>query len=162
VNSCSLLFAALAALLFSGCGRNNSSAPAEASSTPAGPRIIEISAADNMKYSLTAIEAKPGEDIKVVLNNVGTAPKEVMAHDWILLKAGSDPAAFAAAAIQAKDTDYIPPSLQGEIVAQIPLLGPHKSGDVTFTVPATPGEYPYLCTFPAHFQVGMHGVLVVK
>ncbi|MCC6414926.1 MAG: azurin, partial [Opitutaceae bacterium] len=24
------------------------------------------------------------------------------------------------------------------------------------------GEYPFLCSFPAHYQVGMHGKIIVK
>ena len=151
---------ALTVLSLLGWGAKHSSASSE---TGVGrPRLVEISANDAMKYSRATIEAKPGEQLTVVLTNAGAMPKAVMGHNWILLKAGSDPAAFAAAAVQAKDTDYVPPSLKGQILAQIPLLGPRKSDEVTFTVPATPGNYPYLCTFPAHFQVGMRGLLVVK
>jgi len=29
-------------------------------------------------------------------------------------------------------------------------------------VPAAPGSYPYVCTFPGHFVAGMKGNLVVK
>jgi azurin len=115
-----------------------------------------------MKYSITAIDAKPGEDIKVVLTNIGTQPKEVMGHNWVLLTAGSDVAAFDAAALNSKDTGYIPAALSGEILAHIDLLGPRKSGEVEFKAPMTPGEYPFLCTFPAHYQAGMRGVLTVK
>jgi azurin len=115
-----------------------------------------------MKYNTTAIEAKPGEDIKVVLTNIGTQPVQVMGHNWVLLKAGSDAAAFDAAAVNAKDTGYIPPALKDQVIAHIDLLGPRKSGEVEFTAPTVPGEYPYLCTFPAHYQVGMKGVLTVK
>jgi len=159
---CSII-AASAALLLTGCGQNNSSgADAAAPGTPASPRIVEITANDTMKYNVTTIEAKAGEELTVVLTNEGTVAKEIMGHDWILLKAGSDVAAFDAAASQAKATDYVPAALKGEIIAQIGLLGPRKSDQVEFTVPSTPGEYPYLCTFPAHFQAGMHGVLVVK
>jgi len=157
-----LLTPILAALLLAGCGQNNSPASSGASATPGGPRIVEITAGDTMKYSLTTIEASPGERLDVVLTNIGTIPKEVMGHDWVLLQAGSDATAFANAAATAKDTDYIPPSLKGQIIAQIGLLGPRKSDDVTFTAPTAPGEYPFLCTFPAHFLAGMHGVLVVK
>ena len=145
MKTCCLFVTALAALLVSGCGQKNSPASTDAGApAPAsGPRVVEITANDTMKYSLAEIDAKPGEQLDVVLTNIGTV-------------------AFAAAAAQAKATDYVPASLKGEIIAQIPLLGPRKSGDVTFNVPTAPGEYPFLCTFPAHFQTGMHGVLVVK
>jgi azurin len=148
-------------LLVSGCGQKEASGTA-ASASSAGPRVIEISAGDTMKFSVTAIEAKPGEELKVVLTNNGTLPKEVMGHNWILLKAGSDAAAFDAAASTAKDTGYIPSSLKDEIIAHIDQLGPHQSGEVEFSAPSAPGEYPFLCSFPAHYQVGMHGILTVK
>ena len=34
--------------------------------------------------------------------------------------------------------------------------------EITFTVPSEPGEYPYVCSFPAHYVAGMRGVLVVQ
>jgi azurin len=151
--------AALAALLLTGCGQQN---PAPAAAAPAGPRVVEITAGDTMKYNLTAISAAPGESLKVTLTNLGTLPKETMAHNWVLLKAGSDAAAYSNAAVSAKATNYLPPSLQDEVLAHIDLVGPRQQGEVEFTAPTVPGDYPFLCTFPAHFQVGMKGVLTVK
>jgi azurin len=161
MNTRLIFFTALAALVTSGCGQKDTTASA-AAATPAGPREIEITAGDTMKYSITAIEAKPGEDIKVVLTNIGTQPREVMGHNWVLLRAGSDVAAFDTAALNSKDTGYIPAALSDEIIAHIDLLGPRKSGEVEFKAPMTPGDYPFLCTFPAHYQAGMRGVLTVK
>lgn len=158
-----LLATALIALVTSGCGQKDTSATAAApAAAPSGPRTVEITAGDNMKYSLTTIEAKTGEQLTVVLTNIGTMPKEVMGHNWILLKTGADVAAYDQAAALAKATDYFPAELAGSVLAHIPLLGPRKSGEVTFNAPTTPGEYPFLCSFPAHFQVGMKGVLIVK
>ena len=155
------LITALVALFTSGCGQKDASTAA-APAASAGPRTIEITAGDTMKYSVTAIQAAPGEDIKVVLTNEGSQPAEVMGHNWVLLKAGTDVAAFDAAALASKDTNYIPAALAGQVLAKIDLLGPRKSGEVEFKAPTTPGDYNYLCTFPAHFQVGMHGTLTVK
>ena len=155
------LFAvALAALMTAGCSQkeNTSSSSAAAS----GPREIDLTANDTMKYNITNIEAKPGEDLKVVLTNIGTQPEQVMGHDWVLLKSGSDVAAYDAAALNAKDTGYIPASLSDEVIAKIDILGPRKSGEADFKAPTTPGDYPFLCTFPAHYQAGMKGTLTVK
>ena len=49
-----------------------------------------------------SFEAKPGEEITVILTNTGSQPKEVMGHNWILLKAGTDAGAFSTAAVAAK------------------------------------------------------------
>jgi azurin len=166
------LFLALvfAAFVVSGCGQKDSAPVAAAA--PVGPHAVELTANDTMQYSMGSehtgpgspglkIEAKAGEQLKVTLTNNGTLPKEAMGHNWVLLKAGTDVAAFDAAAAGAKDTDYIPAALKDQVLASIPTLGPRKSGEVVFTVPA-PGEYSFLCTFPAHYAIGMKGTLVVK
>lgn len=169
-----LLVSTLAALFVSGCGQKDpnatsasgsSAAPASAS-TPvpakaAGPRVIEITANDAMKFNLATIEATAGEQLKIVLTNVGNMPKEAMGHNLVLLKAGTDAAAYAAAAMGAKDTDYLPPALKDQVIGATKLLGPRKSDEFTFTVPAA-GQYTFLCSFPAHFVVGMKGTLIVK
>ena len=141
----------------------SSTAPAASTArAPAGaPRVVEITANDQMKFSVTTIEAKAGEQLKVVLTNTGTLPKEAMGHNWVLLQAGSDAMAFSTAAVTAKDKDYIPDSMKDKVIAHTALLGPRKSDEVTFTVPPA-GEYPFLCSFPAHFAVGMKGTLISK
>jgi azurin len=126
----------------------------------AAPRVIEITANDQMKYSLATIEAKAGEELKIVLKNLGTLPKEAMGHNWVLLKAGVDVTAFATAAMTAKDTDYIPPAKKDEVVASIPVQGPKQTGEVVFKAPAA-GEYTFICSFPGHYML-MKGVLKVN
>lgn len=164
----SLFVMILAAFVAAGCGNKEAAAPSGSASASAdaaktaGPRVIEITAGDNMKFSLNSIEAKPGEELKVVLTNIGTQPKEVMGHNWVLLKAGTDAAAFDAAAATSKATDYIPDAMKDSIIVHTQLLGPRKSDEVTFKAPETAGDYPFLCTFPAHYQVGMKGTLTVK
>jgi azurin len=159
-----LIASAALALLLAGCGQqaNAPAAPAAAPAAAPGPRVVALTADDTMKYSVTAIPAAPGEDLQVALTNLGSLPKESMAHNWVLLKAGADAGAFSIAAISAKDTGYLPPALQDEVLAQIPMQGPHQTGEVEFKAPVTAGDYVYLCTFPAHYQVGMKGVLTVK
>lgn len=114
-----------------------------------------------MKFSLTTIEAKAGETIKIVLVNNGTLPKEAMGHNLVVLKPGTDGAAFSAAAMTAKATDYIPDSLKAQVVAHTALLGPKKSDEIVLK-DLKAGEYPFVCSFPAHFAVGMKGMLIVK
>ena len=117
---------------------------------------------EKMTYSLSTITAKPGEKLKVVLYSMAKTPKIVMAHNWVLLKAGSNPKAFADTAANARDTDFIPPSLKTQIIASIGLVGPGETLEMTFTAPKVPGTYPYLCTFAGHFAAGMSGNLIVK
>jgi azurin len=169
-----ILFASLVALLLAGCGQKESVAASSPAAAPkaekaapaapapsAGPRVVEITGNDQMKFSLATIEAKAGEEIKLVLTNAGTLPKEAMGHNWVLLQANVDAMAFAMAAASARDTDYIPAGMKDKVIAHTAILGPRKSDEVTFKAPAA-GEYVYLCSFPGHFAVGMKGKLIVK
>lgn len=130
----------------------------------AAPRVVKIKSGEGnqMKFSVTSITAAPGESIKVVLTNACTLPKNVMGHNWVLLAKGTDPVAFANAGSPEPENGYIPAKMKAKVMATIGLLGPGESGEVAFTAPSEPGEYPFLCCFPAHCQIGMKGVLVVK
>jgi azurin len=125
-------------------------------------RTIEIKGTDNMKFSVTNIDAKPGEKIRVVLTTVGTMPKMVMAHNFILLKKGTDEQAFANASALARDTAFIAPAQKVHVLANTTLVGAGEKAEVTFTAPKVAGKYPYLCSFPGHFAAGMKGTLTVK
>jgi azurin len=164
-----LLFPVLAcALALTGCGKKDEAAPAAtAAATPAAPAapavaVIEITANDSMKFSVTQFEVKAGQEVKIILTNMGTMPKVAMGHNLVLLKKGADSKAYADAAVMAGATDYVPASLADQVVAHTKLLGPKQSDEITFKAPTEPGEYPFLCTFPAHFLSGMKGVMVVK
>jgi azurin len=154
-------------LFAGGCGKSERSddgnqPPADSTGVPASSRTVEITANDTMKYSLTEIRAKPGESLTVMLTNVGTMPKLSMGHNWILLKSAAPVDALIAEAPQAATTDYIPPSRSGDIIAHTRLLGPQEKDSVTFKVPNKRGRYPFLCSFPGHYQVGMKGDLIVE
>lgn len=133
-----------------------------AAAPAAGVRTITVEANDAMKFSVTKIEAAPGEQLKIILKNAGSLPKEAMGHNLVVLKAGTDANAFCAAAVAAKATEYIPAAQADKVVAHTKLLGPKQSDEITFKVPSEPGDYPYVCSFPAHAMAGMKGVLVVK
>lgn len=148
----------LAAAVFSG------GASLHAADSAAAPRVIKIQAGvgNAMKFDLASIPVAPGETIKIVMTNATTLPKEVMGHNWVLLAAGTDVNAFAAAAAPEAANGYIPAKMKDKVLAAVKLLGPNETGEVTFTAPTAPGSYPFLCSFPAHCQIGMKGVLVVK
>ena len=123
---------------------------------------VTISAFDTMKYSLSKIEAKPGQKVTVELKNEGTLPKATMGHNWILLKEGTDLTAFATEAMTAATTEYVPASFKDRILASTKLLGPKESDTALFYAPSKAGRYPFLCAFPGHLQVGMKGELIVE
>lgn len=138
-------------------------APLDARQTP---RTITLTVTDpvgeKMSYSLKQIVAKPGERLKIRIVSMAQTPKIVMAHNFVLLKAGTNVKAFTDAAANARATDYIPPALKSAIIAQTAMVGPGEAMDVTFTAPAKPGKYVFLCSFAGHWAAGMTGDFIVK
>jgi azurin len=124
------------------------------------PRIIEITAGDDMKYSVATIKAKPGESLRIRLKAVGAMPKVAMAHNVVVLKTGTDQQAFATAAANARATNFVPPALKAQVIAASGLAGNGETVDLDFVAPKVAGSYPYICTFPGHFLT-MKGTLVV-
>lgn len=126
------------------------------------PRVIEIVATDQMTWNVSKITAKPGEAIRIKLVSKGVIPKVAMAHNFVLLKSNANVQKFVDAGAMARATDFIAPAMKAQVVAATKLAGPGETVWVDFKAPATPGAYPYLCTFSGHYQAGMKGILTVK
>jgi len=156
-----LLATTLIALAVAGCSKKEEAVAPVTAAVPAGPRAIQISANDQMKFNVTSISLAVGEEVRLVFTNTGTMPKQAMGHNLVVLKAGSDVDAFAKAAGPATTTEYIPTALADEVVAHTKLLGPKESDTIVVKFTEA-GEYPFLCSFPAHAQLGMKGVISVR
>ena len=150
-----------AALLLAPAARTGVAAQADKPAA-GSPRVVELTGGDDMKYSVTTINAKPGETLRIKLTNKGTLPKIAMAHNFVLLKLGAKQIDFANAAALARATDFIPPDMKDQVLAASTLTGPGETAEVTVKVPSAAGSYPFLCSFPGHFAAGMRGNIVVK
>ena len=143
----------------------SSSKPPSTAAQPAAKgavRTVDLVGTDQMKYDVTQITAKRGEQLRVRLAVKGTMPKIAMAHNFVLLTLKANPIKFVTAGAQARETDFIAPETKDQVLAKTALAGAGETVEVTFTVPNVAGKYPFLCTFPGHFQAGMRGDLVVK
>lgn len=113
---------------------------------------------DLMQYDKALLTAKAGTTLKLVLQN-----PDFMQHNFVLIQAGATEKVGAAADELAKHGDgakvsYVP--ALPEVLAATPLINPGASYTLTIRVPAAPGDYPYLCTFPGHWRI-MKGILRV-
>jgi azurin len=152
------LLACLSTLIFAGAF----STVAYAGPPAAVVRTIDITVNDQMKYDVPTITAKRGETLRIRLRATGSMPKNIMAHNFVVLKKIADVNAFVTKANVARDTGYMPPDLKTQVIAASGLIGNGETVEVAFKAPAAAGSYPYLCTFPGHYAAGMKGTLIVK
>jgi len=122
---------------------------------------VAITGNDQMKYDVTSIEVTAGQKVAITISNGGQIPKTAMAHNFVLLKPGTDVTAFATAGMSQPASEYIAPDQADKVIAKTKSVGPGESDTITFTAPAA-GTYDYICTFPGHVMAGMRGVLTVK
>jgi azurin len=148
--------------MLSGCAVVALALGAVSSVQAQAPRVITIVGTDAMKFSVTAITAKPGEKLTVKVTGQGAIPKVAMAHNFVLLAAKVDANAFSTAAAMARATDFIPADKKAQVLAATKLAGAGETVEVTFDAPKAPGVYEFICTFPGHFAAGMKGTLTVK
>lgn len=121
-----------------------------------GPKTIIIKAALNLQYDVVRFKVKPGEKVRITLDNVSD-----MSHNLLIVRPDTRLKVVNAAmelAEKGPQMDYIPRI--SSVLWAIPLISPGQKRSVIFTAPAKPGIYPYVCTFPGHGFV-MYGAMYV-
>lgn len=126
------------------------------------PFSITITGNDQMQFDPTEFTVDAQQPVTIVFRNIGNLPKEAMGHNLVVLVEGIDPVEFAISGAGHANNEYIDPEREDEMIAYTPILGPGEEFEVTFTAPAEPGEYEFVCTFPGHAQAGMVGVMTVE
>lgn len=114
---------------------------------------------NQMQFAPRELRAKAGRPVRIVFENPDSMP-----HNFVLVAAGAEEEIGVLADQMASDPTslakhYVPAS--SKVLHATPLVNPAGRAELTFTAPAQPGRYPYLCTFPGHWRI-MRGVLVVE
>jgi azurin len=162
------LFAGVVGLAACGGGNDSSKAtdqPAAEEQKATTPAVsegvtLEITGDDVMKFDKAELRAKAGQKVTLTLHHSGKLAKEAMGHNVVILKSGTDVAAFAAKAVEAKANDYFPESEAANVIAHTKLVGGGESTTIEFTAPEA-GTYPFICSFPGHYGF-MKGDFIVE
>lgn len=120
--------------------------------------VIQLASNDQMQYDKNELKVKEGQKVTLNLKHTGTMAKNVMGHNFVLLKKGVDIPTFAEKAMAATATEYIPEG--DDIIAYTKLIGGGESITITFDAPAK-GIYDYICSFPGHYAL-MKGKFLVE
>ncbi|MGB0581406.1 MAG: DUF6797 domain-containing protein [Limisphaerales bacterium] len=124
-----------------------------------GAREITVNAISGLQYAEKLIEVKADEPLAWKLKNT-----DVMPHNLVLVKPnGAKPVGDASFTMlsdpEAGKKHYVPEL--PEVLNFIPVINPGKEHTRYLRAPETPGDYPYICTFPGHWMA-MRGILRVK
>ncbi len=120
--------------------------------------LIEI-VPELMKFDTDTFRVKAGEKILLELDNL-----DGMQHNLLIIKPGTLEKVGAAADAMLRDPGasekhYVPD--MPEVLFATEMLGPGELYTLNFTVPDTPGDYPFVCTFPGHWRM-MNGIMRVE
>jgi azurin len=127
------------------------------SDTPELTTIRIATVPEKMKYDVTELTVKSGRKIRLTFAN-----QDFMPHNMLLVKPGkADAVGEKAIALGAKgfDVSFIPES--DDIIWHSKLIDHGKEEIIEFNAPASPGDYPYICSFPGHHLI-MRGTLKMR
>ncbi len=160
-----LYFFTLVSLVLFACGGSGDSGSSPEDKLTGGGAAsavatVEISGNDAMQFDLKDIKVKAGQTVKLTLTHSGKLPKEAMGHNWVLLQQGVNMQEFAMAAMTAVESDYVPASEAGKVIAHTQLIGGGESTTIEFPAPPA-GTYEFLCSFPGHSAL-MQGKFIVE
>jgi azurin len=122
------------------------------------PVVVIRTLREQMQYDTRYFVVQAGKPVEVTLDNADAMP-----HNLVI----TSPGAMQEVAVQAgtmpppmddSKKAYIPDN--PKVLAALSMVQPEESATATFTAPAAPGEYDFVCTFPGHW-VRMYGVMLV-
>jgi len=127
------------------------------SSWSGGPdEVITINAAAALKFDQTSFEVKAGSRVKLEFNN----PTDML-HNLLIVQPGALEKVAREAlnmGLDGPQQEYVP-AIE-EVLFYTSLLEVEDSEAIYFTAPEQPADYPYVCTFPGHWQT-MQGIMKV-
>ena len=82
---------------------------------------------------------------------------DIMKHNVVVLKSSKNIDEIGKAALTAKDNLPTHP----DIIAASSMVGPGETTEFIVQLPNQAGTYPYICTYPGHYQV-MQGKIIVE
>ena len=122
-------------------------------------RVIRIKTVEEeMRYDIPYFAVEAGKSVQIVLENHDLMPHNLVVTVPEALKEVAQLGLQVGPNNGWKNLPYVPES--DKVLHATAMVPADQQATLTFTAPTTPGEYPYVCTFPQHWY-RMYGVMVV-
>jgi uncharacterized protein len=113
-----------------------------------------------MKFDIKEFTVKAGQTVEITFEN-----PDAMQHNLVIVKPKmmekvGNLADKMMMDEHGADKNYVPSV--SEVLFSTPLVNPDTNFKLTFKAPATPGIYPYVCTFPGHWRLMNGSMKVIK
>lgn len=122
-----------------------------------GTMVVHIQTLkEQMRYDRTHFAVTPGMPVKLTIKN-----PDWMDHNLMVVQPEAASEVAMAAMMLGADgiaKDWTPES--DKILVASPILGVGGEYTLEFNAPETPGDYPYICTYPGHWTL-MNGLMHV-
>lgn len=113
--------------------------------TPKGEQLL---------FEQTLLTVKAGEEVTLTFDNISSMP-----HNWVLVKPGASDQVAKDSLAAGADKGWL--AKGPNVLASTKMVEPKNADTIKFKAPTTPGDYPYICTFPGHAML-MKGILKVQ
>lgn len=124
---------------------------------------VDIDGNDAMQFNLKNIDVpKSCAEFTVNLSHSGKLAKNVMGHNWVLVKTSDLQAVANDGMAAGLDKDYLKAG-DTRVIAHTKVIGGGESTSVTFDVARIKdgGPFKFFCTFPGHMTL-MQGSIQVQ
>ncbi|MFT5633396.1 MAG: azurin [Rubritalea sp.] len=121
---------------------------------------VQIKTIPRLKYDRTKFTVKAGESVALELKNIDSMP-----HNIVITKPGKKQQVGETAFKMMNDPNarkknYVPDD-KSDLIAYSDVVEPTGKHTTYFKAPKEKGGYPFICTFPGHWQV-MQGVMIIE
>jgi putative heme-binding domain-containing protein len=124
-----------------------------------GVQVVRVGTMlEQMLFDKDRLVVRAGKPVEFLFENT-----DLMPHNFVIVRPGALEEVGTLAEAQATqpsaaEREYVPKS--DKVLLSSRLLQPRDSQKLSFTAPAQPGVYPYVCTYPGHWR-RMYGALYV-
>jgi azurin len=118
--------------------------------------VLKLGTKPGLKFDVARFEVKAGAKVRLIFGN-----NDDMTHNVVVVAPGAADEVGNLAlqlGLKGSEMNYVPNS--PKVLFHTKLLPPDETESIYFLAPSTPGEYPFICSYPGHASV-MRGILKV-